>query len=270
MRSRSAWVFLGAALVAALVTLVSLRAVLADDEPLTAARSPQPDATSSGTTAPRPTRAATERAVTITASPRPTPAPRSASPVPSPTASPTGSPTASPTGYTFPVSGCDGSYAATHHDYPAADIFTGTDCTFVSPVDGRVDEVGYVDHWDPAVNDGATRGGLFVSVVGSDGVRYYGAHLAAVAQGIRPGVAVRPGQPLGRIGETGSARGTGTHLHFGLSWPTPPGYWWIRRGVVAPQPFLDAWRRGADASPVGAVAAARQQYGDDARCHVYC
>lgn len=133
-----------------------------------------------------------------------------------------------------------------------------------------MDEVGYSDSWDSSVNDGGTRGGLFVSAIGSDGVRYYGAHLAQVAAGIRPGVPVRAGQPLGRIGETGSARGTGTHLHFGISWPTPHGYWWIRRGVVAPQPYLDSWRQGGDASPVGAVAAAEQEHGDDSQCHVYC
>lgn len=258
MRARSAWVFVGAAVVAAGLTFAVLRLTLVHDEPVASTRS-----TVESPAPARPTPSATERVVRIEASPTPKPTPE-----PTPTPSPSRTEVAA--GYAFPVGGCDGSYAATHHDYPAADIFTGTGCTFVSPVDGRVDEVSRTDAWSSTVNDGATRGGLFVSVVGVDGVRYYGAHLAQVASGIEPGVPVRAGQPLGRIGETGSARGTGTHLHFGISWPTPRGYWWIRRGVVAPQPFLDSWRAGGDASPVGAVAAAKQQYGDDAQCHAYC
>ncbi len=78
------------------------------------------------------------------------------------------------------------------------------------------------------------------------------------------------GAPLGRVGDTGSARGIGSHLHFGLSWPTPAGPWWIRRGVVPPARYLDAWRAGHDLSPVEAVTERRQAYGDDRTCHVYC
>ena len=36
------------------------------------------------------------------------------------------------------------------------------------------------DVWDPKVNDGATRGGLSVTIFGDDGVRYYGSHLSAI------------------------------------------------------------------------------------------
>lgn len=172
--------------------------------------------------------------------------------------------------YAFPVAGCSATYGRTHHDYPAADIFTGGKCTFVAPVAGRVDEVSRTDTWDPSTNSGATRGGESVSIVGADGVRYYGAHLRAVLPGVRAGLRVRAGQPLGRIGDSGSARGTGTHLHFGISWPTGPGEWWIRRGVVGPQPYLDSWRAGGDRAPAAAVAAARRAYGDESRCHEYC
>ncbi len=172
--------------------------------------------------------------------------------------------------YTFPVAGCRVTYSRAHHDYPAADIFTGDDCTFVAPVDGRVDEVSRTDTWDPSANSGATRGGVSVSLVGVDGVRYYGSHLRAVLLRVRPGLTVRAGQPLGRIGDSGSARGTGTHLHFGISWPTGPGKWWVRRGVVGPQPYLDSWRAGGGRDPAAAVAAARREYGDDSRCHEYC
>jgi murein DD-endopeptidase MepM/ murein hydrolase activator NlpD len=117
-----------------------------------------------------------------------------------------------------------------------------------------VQEVSRVDRWDPASDEGARRGGLSVSIVGRDGVRYYGSHLAAIAPGIAPGARVRAGQTVGKVGRTGSARGTSCHLHFGLSPPCGPGDWAVRRGILYPWPYLDAWRRGQDRSPAAAVA----------------
>lgn len=160
--------------------------------------------------------------------------------------------------------------AWTGHDYPASDIFTKVGCKFVAPVAGRVDEVSRVDRWNPKTNRGADRGGLSVSIVGVDGVRYYGSHLSSIAPGIKPGVRVRAGQLLGRTGKTGSARYTTPHLHFGISWPTGRNVWWIRRGAVAPQQFLNSWHTGGQASPVRAVAAAKRRYGDDHGCRAYC
>jgi peptidoglycan LD-endopeptidase LytH len=172
--------------------------------------------------------------------------------------------------YRFPVAGCRASYGRTHHDYPAADMFTGRGCAFVAPVDARVDEVSRTDRWDPASDRGADRGGRSVSLVGADGVRYYGSHLEAVAAGVVPGAQVRAGQLLGRVGDSGSARGTPTHLHFGISWPTGPGIWWVRRGMVAPWPYLDSWRAGGDRSPAGAVRAARAAAGEVPPCRARC
>lgn len=173
----------------------------------------------------------------------------------------TARPAPAPARYAFPVRGCAVSYGRSHHDYPATDIFTRRGCLFVAPVDGVVDEVSRTDRWDPGTDRGADRGGLAVSVVGVDGVRYYGSHLQSVAPGVAPGARVRAGSPLGRISNTGSARGTGVHLHFGLSWPTRDGVWWVRRGMVAPWPFLDSWRRGGDLSPARAVRTARARAG---------
>jgi murein DD-endopeptidase MepM/ murein hydrolase activator NlpD len=187
---------------------------------------------------------------------------------PSPSSGSTGTHIAS--GYRFPLSGCQVSYSASHHDYPATDIFAPRGCVYVSPVAGRVDEVSRENRWSSETNNGRDRGGLFVSVRGGDGVRYYGAHLEAVLPSVHRGIMVAPGTPLGRVGDSGSAAGTGTHLHFGLSWPTAAGYWWIRRGTVSPSPYLDAWRTGHQLSPVPAVEAARRAYGDDSSCHVYC
>jgi hypothetical protein len=158
--------------------------------------------------------------------------------------------------YEFPVKGCTVDYARAHHDYPATDIFAARGCRFVAPIAGFVDEVNRVDRWDPSVDSGATRGGKFVSVVGIDGVRYYGSHLGRVTSGLRPGDLVRRGQVLGRVGDTGDAAGTGTHVHYGISWTTRDDVWWIRRGTVWPWPFLDAWKAGENRSPRHAVARA--------------
>ena len=166
--------------------------------------------------------------------------------------------------YVFPVADCKVNYARAHHDYPATDILAKKGCKFVSPIDGVVDEVNRTDLWSGKTNLGIDRGGLYVSVIGIDGVRYYGSHLRTIVKSIEPGVVVKAGQLLGTVGSTGSARGTSPHLHFGISWPTPtqPNVWWVRRGAVLPWKYLDAWNAGKDLSPVKAVAAQLAKVGE--------
>ena len=256
-----------------LATLVCLGAVAFGvlgrrdaDSPVPAAASQAPAATSPATSAvPSPTASSTRARHRPTASPS---APASHAPRHRERHRPASRPAV--VRRVFPLSGCEVGYSAAHHDYPATDMFAPRGCLFVSPVAGTVDEVGRRDRWSSSTNAGADRGGLFVSVVGVDGVRYYGSHLESVLPSVVPGASVQPGTPLGHVGDTGSAAGTGTHLHFGLSWPTPPGYWWIRRGAVLPSTYLDAWRAGRDLSPRAAVDEARRAYGDDSRCHDYC
>lgn len=162
--------------------------------------------------------------------------------------------------YTFPIHGCATSYGRTHHDYPATDIFAARGCRFVAPISGRVDEVSRVDRWSASTNLGGERGGRYVSIVGRDGVRYYGSHLMRVARGITPGVKVGRGQVLGYVGSSGDA--SAVHLHFGISWTTRNGIWWVRRGEVWPWRFLDAWRSGyRHRSPVAAVQTALNRAG---------
>jgi murein DD-endopeptidase MepM/ murein hydrolase activator NlpD len=179
-----------------------------------------------------------------------------------------------PARYAFPVqplASCKVSYGHFHHDYPATDIFAEHGCRFVAPTDGTVTEVARVDRWDPSSDRGADRGGRSVAMVGTDGVRYYGSHLERVAAGIAPGAQVRAGQLLGLIDNSGDARSTPTHLHFGISWPTRPGIWWVRRGVVAPWPYLDSWRAGGSRSPAPAVRAALADAGTpEPRCRSGC
>ncbi|MFT3853225.1 MAG: M23 family metallopeptidase [Ilumatobacteraceae bacterium] len=157
-------------------------------------------------------------------------------------------PTTTP--YVVPVeAGVHISYARTHHDYPASDIFASPGCgtTLVSPVNGRVLQARRVDTWTREENDPATRGGLTVAILGDDGVRYYLAHMQSIDDGIEPGAEVTAGQRLGELGDTGDA--SACHLHFGISPPCPGPEWSVRRGVIWPWPYLDAWRAGEQRSP---------------------
>ena len=167
----------------------------------------------------------------------------------------TTSPAAAAPIYAFPVAGCTVTYSKYHHDYPAADIFGKKGCAFVAPTAGVVDEVNAVDRWSGKTNLGPDRGGLSISIVGDDGLRYYGSHLSKIEPNIVPGYKVATGEKLGEIGSTGSAKGTKAHLHFGISYPTEKGIWWIRRGVglekgkTSPWKYLQAWQVGKDLKP---------------------
>jgi len=157
--------------------------------------------------------------------------------------------------YTFPIAGCTVKYGKYHHDYPASDIFAKKGCAFVAPIAGVIDEVNTVDKWSGKTNLGADRGGLSISILGDDGLRYYGSHLSKIEANIVPGYKVATGEKLGEVGSTGSARGTKPHLHFGISYSTEKGIWWIRRGVglekgkTSPWKYLQAWQAGKDLKP---------------------
>ena len=157
--------------------------------------------------------------------------------------------------YTFPIAGCTVKYGKYHHDYPATDIDAKKGCAFVAPITGVIDEVALVDKWSGKTNKGADRGGLSISIIGDDGNRYYGSHLSKIEVNIVPGYKVATGEKLGEIGSSGSAKGTKPHLHFGISYPTDKGVWWIRRGVglekgkTSPWKYLQAWQEGKDLKP---------------------
>ena len=152
--------------------------------------------------------------------------------------------------YTFPVDKAGGpSYARDHHDYPAADIFARCGTKAYAPMSGRVEDVSRVDEWNAKTDPAPLRGGLSVSIVGDDGVRYYGSHFRSIDAAITSGVRVRSGDVLGQVGDTGNAAGTGCHLHFGISRPCGPGDWEVRRGEIWPWKYLDQWKQGRPASP---------------------
>ena len=161
-------------------------------------------------------------------------------------------PTTTP--YVVPVAAVDlAGWGDTHSTYPATDIFVGCGAELLSPVNGTVLEVRRTDSWDPVVDNPATRGGRSVSILGDDGVRYYLAHFDEITEPLETGDRVGAGQLLGTMGDTG--RSSACHLHFAISPPCPGKEWSVRRGVVWPYPYLDAWRQGDQTSPVDEVAA---------------
>jgi murein DD-endopeptidase MepM/ murein hydrolase activator NlpD len=155
-------------------------------------------------------------------------------------------------GHAFPVAG-KASYGHTHHGYSATDIFAACNTPFVAPVDGVILELSRADTWDRNVNAGDTRGGLNISILGDDAVRYYGAHFSAIEDEVQPGARVMAGQQLALVGRTGDT--TVCHVHFGISPPcSKVGDWWTRRGAIWPWSYLDAWRNGENLSPATEIA----------------
>lgn len=154
--------------------------------------------------------------------------------------------------YAFPVTG-KATYGRSHHDYPAADLFAPCGTPIVAPTSGTLTELRRTDAWSAKNDTGATRGGLSFTLVGDDGVRYYGSHLESVAAAVAVGTRVEPGREIGQVGNSGNARGIACHLHFGISPPCPRPEWRVRRGTIYPQPFLDSWRQGGSDSPSAAI-----------------
>jgi murein DD-endopeptidase MepM/ murein hydrolase activator NlpD len=97
------------------------------------------------------------------------------------------------------------------------DIFARRGTSVLSTTEGIVLRVG--------TND---LGGKVVWVLGPGGDRHYYAHLDRYAE-IDAGDRVSPGSVLGYVGNTGNARGTPTHLHYGI---------YTGSGAVNPYPFL--------------------------------
>ncbi|WP_203937669.1 M23 family metallopeptidase [Spirilliplanes yamanashiensis] len=156
--------------------------------------------------------------------------------------------------FAFPVPGANVDYHPTHGKYPATDLFARCGAPVVANVDGVVLEVSRTDRYVKGRPDGPLNGGLSVSVLGDDGVRYYGSHLSRITAGIDAGVRVRAGQRIGAVGRTGNANDV-CHLHFGISPPCArTGDWKVRRGVIWPKPYLDSWRAGGSRSAAKAAA----------------
>lgn len=78
--------------------------------------------------------------------------------------------------------------------------------------DARIVRVDLVDEFVPGVE--RDLGGITVTYVTVWGDLFYNGHLSEVPEGIRPGVQVPAGSPIGFIGETGNAALSVPHLHI--------------------------------------------------------
>lgn len=108
------------------------------------------------------------------------------------------------------------------------DIFARKGTPVLSATEGVVVRIGE-----------AGIGGNAVFVVGPGARTYYYAHLASFAEGLAVGDPVVPGTVLGYVGNTGNARTTPPHLHFGV---------YTHDGPLNPLPLLVDRPRAADVS----------------------
>lgn len=102
----------------------------------------------------------------------------------------------------------DFSLTPTNASHPSGhlgvDIFAPRGQPVVAPVTGTVSAVGRIQVGGNRVT--ITQGSL----------SFYHAHLDTIAPGIRSGMAIRAGTPIGTVGNTGSAVSTAPHVHFSI------------------------------------------------------
>ena len=153
--------------------------------------------------------------------------------------------TASPT-YVFPFSRVPVRYARDHLDYPATDVF-GCYAKVLAPTSGTIAQVRRKDKWIESVDAPGTRGGLTITLIGDDTVRYYFSHLGRVK--VHFGQRVEAGQWIGVMGSSGNARRTLCHTHVGISRICPTAEEILLQGEIWPWKYLDAWREGRQLSP---------------------
>ncbi len=99
------------------------------------------------------------------------------------------------------------------------DIFAKRGTPVVSSTEGIVSQVGT-----------NRLGGLVVWVLGPGGQRHYYAHLDGYSD-LEPGMRIEAGRVLGYVGDTGNAKGTPPHLHYGI---------YDTGGAINPYPLLKA------------------------------
>lgn len=119
--------------------------------------------------------------------------------------------------------------------HQGVDLFAARGTAVVSATRGVVWRKG----WD-------SLGGRVVTVLGEGHTLYYYAHLDDWTPGLEVGDEVRAGAALGTVGNSGNARTTPPHLHFGMY-----RVGWLSVAAVDPAPAL----RGEQ--PVAPVSARR-------------
>lgn len=110
-----------------------------------------------------------------------------------------------PSGYVFPVQGYHDKISPHWGDVAGgSDLFAARGTPVVAMRGGKVVESG----WNSV-------GGNSVLIQGDDGQQYYYAHFDDTPS-VKVGQTVPAGTYLGPVGDTGDAKGTGTHLHLGI------------------------------------------------------
>ena len=148
--------------------------------------------------------------------------------------------------YVFPFTRVPVRYSHDHLDYPATDVI-GCYAKVLAPTSGTIGQVRRKDKWVESLDAPGTRGGLTITLIGDDTVRYYFSHLGRVK--VKFGQRVEAGQWIGVMGSSGNARRTLCHTHVGISRICPTAEERLLQGEIWPWKYLDAWREGRQLSP---------------------
>jgi murein DD-endopeptidase MepM/ murein hydrolase activator NlpD len=168
---------------------------------------------------------------------KPKPKPKPHKPAPKKAPAPTPTPTPPPTGSETPVFPVVGPHSfgdagnrfgagRTGHIHQGQDVLASEGQQVVAPLAGTIITVGFQ----------ASAAGWYVAEHTSTTFDFFFAHCQAGSLAVSTGQAVRAGQALCRVGQTGDA--TGPHLHFEMwvgGWQAAGGH------PIDPLPYLEAW-----------------------------
>jgi murein DD-endopeptidase MepM/ murein hydrolase activator NlpD len=146
-------------------------------------------------------------------------------------------------GYVFPIFGAASfgdSFGGPRPNMPGGwhhgeDIFAPEGAPILAVADGTLHQIGFIPI-----------GGYRLWLRDEGGNEFYYAHLSAYSPLAVEGKQVEAGDVIGFVGATGDADGGAPHLHFEIHPSSMLGLGYD--GVVAPYPFLSAWRRAEDVS----------------------
>jgi murein DD-endopeptidase MepM/ murein hydrolase activator NlpD len=144
-------------------------------------------------------------------------------------------------GFVFPVYGSASfgdSFGGPRPDVPGGwhhgeDIFAPVGTPLLAVASGTLHSIGWNDI-----------GGYRLWLRDGEGNEFYYAHLSAYSPLAVEGNGVEAGDVIGFVGNTGDAEFSAPHLHFEIHPAAMVGLGYD--GVVAPYPFLLAWRRAED------------------------
>lgn len=148
--------------------------------------------------------------------------------------------------YVFPFSKVAVRYPKDHLNYPAVDV-EGCYARILAPTAGVISQLRRRDKWTPEEDSPGTRGGLTITLLGDDGVRYFFSHLGRIK--VLKEQRVAAGDWIGVMGSSGNARVTRCHTHLGMSRVCPLAEVYLLQGEIWPQRYLNAWRKGQQLSP---------------------